>query len=153
MKSIIKISHKDPVLRAFMLFAQLAGAVIRYSESRFNRETGLSLSHYVALKGLQFNEGKMTHAELANWTNTKQHNITTLVRRMSIEKLVTTERDSIDKRVIYVIMTPHGEDAVVKANPVAFLIMEQMMEGMGRNKALQFERLLLLMKRNLVQAE
>jgi DNA-binding MarR family transcriptional regulator len=153
LKSIVKISHKDPVLRAYMLFAQLAGAVMRYAESRLARETGLSLSHYVALKGLQFNEGKMTHAELANWTNTKQHNITTLVRRMASEKLVTTQRDTIDKRIIYVLMTPQGEDALVKANPIAFLIMEQMMEGMGRNKALQFERLLLIMKRNLVQAD
>ena len=152
MKNLISIQHQDPALRAFMLLMQVAGGASRYADSLLYQDKGISLSKYIALKALTSNSGKMTHGEMAVWTNTRQHNITTLVRRMQKEDLVTTMRDDKDKRVVFINITPKGQDIYDRASVTAFKVMDQLMQGIGKNKALQFERLLNVLKVNMQQA-
>jgi DNA-binding MarR family transcriptional regulator len=145
--SLRNVSHEDPIIRSFTLFVQTAGAVSRYADSRFYECAHLSMAKYVALKALD--GGTMTHAELAAWTNTKRHNITTLVERMSRDGLVKTERDQKDRRVIHIMLTDKGREAFEQASPVARSVREHFMHGIGKDKALQLESLLRTMRENL----
>lgn len=93
----------------------------------------------------------MTHSQLAIWTNTKRHNITTLVERMKKEGLVTTERSQKDKRFVQVRVTDEGRKVLEQAAPLAQKIVEQLMLGIDRNEALKMERLLKIMRANIDQ--
>ena len=110
MNRLIEINNPDTVTRSYLLLMQVAGAISTYTDSKLFHDVKVSLAHYAALKALMDNNGKMTHSELAAWTNTRQHNITTLVRRMQSNGLVSTDRSETDKRVIFIMITPKGKD-------------------------------------------
>ena len=110
MVKIVTVSHENDVIRTFMLFTQLAGATIKYIDSKFYRDLRISLIKYMALKVLVINGGIMKHSELALWTNTKKHNITALVDRMKEDQLVTTVRGVTDKRVNNIVLTDRGRE-------------------------------------------
>jgi DNA-binding MarR family transcriptional regulator len=149
MEKMVPIEHKNPIVRAFMLFTQQAGAVVKYMDSRFYRSHRLSMIKYVALRVLVNGGGKMKHSELARWTNTKKHNITTLVERMKAEKLVATERSRKDRRVINIVLTDKGRKTYKKANIEARKIVQELMQGFNEGDIREFERLLLIIKENI----
>jgi DNA-binding MarR family transcriptional regulator len=131
-----------------MLFMQAGRAVAKYSDNRFFQALGLSTVKWVALKALATNGGTLTHSDLAVWTDTERHNITTLVDRMKAEGLVTTERGHNDRRFIKVRLTDKGRDLFGQAAPVARGIMKDVMTGISNREAAQLERLSRALTRN-----
>lgn len=152
MPKIVSIDHPDPVIRTHMLFVQVALAAVKYADSKFYRKHHLSMIKYIALKVLDLNGGTMKHSELARWTNTKKHNITTLVDRMKDEKFVTTERSSRDKRVIEITLTDLGRKVYAKSSPDARDIIKELMQGLGEREISTFEKALLKIKANIEKA-
>ena len=148
MSKIIDIKHDDPILRVFMLFMQMAQATYKYSDKRFF-DANVSTATFIALKGLLNNGGVMTHSELAEWTNTEKHNITTLVDRMKKEGLVTSQYSQVDRRVAHITLTDKGRDAFDKAMPVSREIMNRIMHGISPEAAGQLEKLLGHVKTNM----
>lgn len=132
-----------------MLFMQTARAVAKYSDSRFFQALRLSTVKYVALKALAISGGTLTHSDLATWTDTERHNITTLVERMKAEGLVTTERSNDDKRFIKVRLTDMGRELFGQATPVARGVMNDVMSGISKREAAQLERLLGVLRKNM----
>jgi DNA-binding MarR family transcriptional regulator len=143
MGKTIEVYHEDPVLQTFMLFIQAAREITKYSDSRFFRGLHLSTVKYIALKALAMSGGMLTKSDLAIWTDTKRHNITTLVRRMEIEGLVTTGRDEKDKRFEQVTLTDKGRDLFVNAN-----VVNRVMSGIGKRQVAQLDRILRFLKSN-----
>jgi DNA-binding MarR family transcriptional regulator len=152
MRRMIDVHHEDPVLQAFMLFIQTARKVAKYCDSRFFQALHLSTVKYIALKALVINGGTLTHSDLAVWTDTERHNITTLVGRMKTEGLVTTERSEDDKRFSKIRLTDKGRHLFVQANPVALGLINDVMSGIGKREAAQLERLLSVLKENTERA-
>lgn len=152
MSRMIEINYEDPVLRAFMLFVQTARKVAKYSDSRFFRALHLSTVKYIALKALAINSGTLTHGDLANWTDTERHNITTLIRRMKAEGLVTTERSGDDKRFTKVRLTDKGRDLFVQATTLARDIVNEVMSGISKQQAAQLEMLFRVLRENTERA-
>jgi DNA-binding MarR family transcriptional regulator len=149
MPKIVSIHHPNPVIRTHMLFIQVALAAIKYSDSRFYHEHHLSMIKYIALKVLELNGGTMKHSELARWTNTKKHNITTLVDRMKEEQFVTTERSTKDKRVIEITLTDKGRKTYQESKPSEQSIIKELMKGMSEWDIRNFEKILLGIKTNI----
>lgn len=149
MPNIVSIDYADPVVRAHMLFVQIALAAIKHADSKFYREHQLSMIKYLALKILVLNGGTLKHSELARWTNTKKHNITTLVDRMKEDKFVTTERSHKDKRVIDITITDKGRETYEKANPAARNIIKELMQGISERDIHNFEKVLMKIKKNI----
>jgi len=147
--TIVTIPHEDPVIRIFMLFTQLAGVTMKYIDSQFYRAHHLSMIKYMTLKILSVNGGIMKHSELARWTNTKKHNITTLIERMKQQRLVTTERSQKDKRIINIIITDKGRKLYEQTNNDANKLVKRLMAGMDESTVLEFEKLLIIIKGNL----
>lgn len=152
MRKMIDIKHKDPVIRTYMLFMQLAHAANQYSDNRLHRSSRLKTATYVALKGLLQNGGSMSHTKLAEWTNTRKHNITGLVDRMKREGLVTTQRSETDRRLIKIEITDKGRSLFEKVGPVANEIMHNTMQNLTREDILKLEKILLTIKTNLTKA-
>ena len=151
MSEIVRVSHEDPVLRTFVLFMQVASAVYKYVDSRFYHGSRLTTPKFVALTVLISNGGTMTNTELANWTNTKRHNITALVDRMDKDGFVTTQRRPEDKRYLEISITDKGRTVQKETRPVARQIMQELMRVIGQNDALELERLLMAVKTNIEQ--
>ena len=151
MRKMIDIKHQDPVLRTYMLFMQLAHAANQYSDSSLHRSTRLKTATYVALKGLLANDGIMSHTKLAEWTNTRKHNITGLVDRMKREGLVTTQRSETDRRLVKIEITDKGRSVYQKAGPTAREIMQHTMRDLTRDDIAKLEKILLTMKGNLTK--
>ena len=148
MRKEIKAYHADPVVQTFMLFVQTAREVAAYSDSRFFQVSRLSTVKYIALKALVNNNGVLSHTDLADWTGTKRHNITTLVKRMKKEGLVNTESSAEDKRFRLVKLTDKGRDLFEQATIVAYDLINKVMSEIGKKEAAQLESMLKILRRN-----
>jgi DNA-binding MarR family transcriptional regulator len=149
MLKMVPIKYRDPVVRTFMEFTQIAGATLKYIDTRFYQELRLSLIKYMVLQALSLKGGTAKHTDLATWTNTKKHNITALVERMKEEDLVTTEWSQTDKRVNNVVLTDKGREVYEKAKPVGRKIIRELMRGFTKNDALDLEKPLFKIKENI----
>jgi DNA-binding MarR family transcriptional regulator len=144
----IEAYHEDPVIQTFMLFVQAAREIARYSDSRFFEVSHLSTVKYIALKALVNNNGVLSHSDLADWTGTKRHNITTLVKRMEKEGLVTTAVREGDRRFKQVAITDKGRDLFAKATIVAYDLINEVMSGISKREAAQMDKILRVLKNN-----
>lgn len=142
------VDHEDTILRTFILFVQTAQAVLKDINAHLYRKTRLSIIKLVALRVLAFNNGVMTPSELAEWTQTERHNITTLVDRMRRDGLVTTERSSSDKRLIDVTLTDKGREVLSQAMPVAREIVDHLMSSLTEADAALLENSLKVLRQN-----
>lgn len=148
MTKTIEAYHEDPVIQTFMLFIQASREVMKYSDSRFFRDLHLSTVKYIVLKALAISGETLTNSDLAVWTDTKRHNITTLVRRMKAEGLVTAERSEEDKRFMEVQLTDKGRNLFMKANVIAYDLINRVMSGIGKRQVAQLNRTLGVLKSN-----
>ena len=145
---MIEVNHHDTILRTFILFAQSARAALKYADSTLYRETNLSLIKFIVLQSLVTNGGTMTASQLAEWTSTERHNITTLVDRMAKDEIITAQRDIRDKRFVNITLTDKGIQLLNQARPVARKVVDQVMLSIDEGDALVLEKLLSVLRRN-----
>ena len=150
-KTLIDIDEAqkpDTIIRTFVLFYQTARMAQKFADSYLFREARISLVQFITLKSLNANNGVMTPSEIAEWTQTERHNITTLVRRMKKDGLIETKRDSNDRRIINVLMTKKGYESLERAMPVAKRVIDQVMLSTSEDDAAQIEKLMKPMRQN-----
>jgi len=144
----IDVDHEDAVLRAFILFAQTARAVLKYTDADLYRKAHLSTVKLIVLRTLASNNRVMTPSEIAEWTQTERHNITALIGRMRQDGLVTAERNSSDKRLVNITLTDKGREALNRAMPVAKEIVDQVMLSIDEGDAALLEKHLRTLRQN-----
>jgi DNA-binding MarR family transcriptional regulator len=150
-KALIEIGEReepDSKIRTFILFTQTTREVVKYVDAHLYREAGSSATQLIVLQALKHNEGMMTPSEISTWTQTERHNITTLIRRMKKAGLVTSERNSRNKKIVNVIITDKGRKALEQIMPVAHKIVDRVMMSMNENDAVLLEKLLRLIRQN-----
>lgn len=145
---LIEVDHEDIDLKVFILFIQTADAVKKYADSYFYRKSGLSTIKFIVLQILNVNGGTMTPSEIASWTFTERHNITTLVARMKKEGLVTTIRSGNDKRSINVNITQKGREALRLSAPTARDIIKRMMSSITERDVTSLQKMLSVLRLN-----
>jgi len=151
MKKAGKERQEDPEFRIYKMFMEIAQATNKYSDRRLRQSNHLKTATYVALQGLITNEGVMSHTKLAEWTNTRKHNITGLVDRMRKEGLVTTEQSLKDRRLVPITITKKGRKLFDAASLTYQDIMKKIMHNVVGDKVLQLEIVLKVMKSNIEQ--
>jgi DNA-binding MarR family transcriptional regulator len=148
MIDIDETREPDAIIRTFILFFQTAREVQKFADSFLFREARLSLVQFITLMSLEANNGVMTPSEIAEWTQTERHNITTLVRRMLKDGLIETKPDSNDRRIINVFITKKGRDILKRGTPLAKEVIDKVMLSMTENDAIQLEKLMRFMRLN-----
>jgi DNA-binding MarR family transcriptional regulator len=149
MKDIIEITEEDPILRTFILFQQTARVVAKFQDTYMNKYTDLSDVKLIVLMAFFYNPNAvLTATELAKWTDTEIHNITTLVDRMKKDGLLEAERDKKDKRFLRITLTEKGRRALKDAMPTAQEVLGQLMSSVGTDDALTFEKVLKTIRLN-----
>ena len=145
---MIIVDHEDAVLRTFILFVQTAQAVLKYADAYLYRKTRLSIIKLIVLRTLASNGGVMRPSKIAEWTQTKRHNITTLIDRMRQEGLITAERSTSDKRLVNVTLTDKGQEVLSQAMPVAKEVIDQVMWSISEGDAVLLEKSLGVLRQN-----
>ena len=139
---MIDVNHDEPMLKDFMLFVQTAQAVLKYADNHFYRKARLSLIKYMVLHILDTKGGTLTPSEIAQRTLTVRSNITTLAGRMKRDGLISTKRNSRDKRLVNMTLTNKGRNVLTQATPLARDIANQVMPSMSEGYAVVLDKIL-----------
>ena len=145
---MINVENDDVVLKTFVLFVRNARMVLKYVDADLFRKARLSVIKLMALQILASENGVITPSELAEKTQTERHNITALVDRMRKEGLVTTKRNSSNKRYVNIFLTDKGRNLLDQAAPVAGEVANRVMSSISKNDAAQLEKLLEVLGQN-----
>ena len=145
---MIEVDHKDAVLSTFILFVQTARAVLKYADTYLYRKTRLSVIKLIVLRVLASNNGVMMPSEVAEWTQTERHNITALVDRMRQDGLITSERNSSNKRLVNIKLTDKGREVLSQAMPVAKEVINQVMLSITEGDAALLKKKLRILRQN-----
>jgi len=145
---LIDVDHEDTITRSFILLVQTAYAILKYADAHLYKKARLSISKLIVMRALATNKGVMTPSELAKWTQTERHNITTLIERMKRDGLIKTERNPRDRRFVNVSLTDKGRKVLMQAMLVAREIVDQVMSSIGEDDALLLEKSLRVLRQN-----
>ena len=145
---MIDVNHDDIILRTFILFVQTAREVMKYADAYLHKKACLSTVKLVALQALASNNRAMTPSEIAEWTQTERHNITTLINRMKRDGLVKAKRQTADKRFVDVTLTDKGREALKRCMPMAKEIIDQVMLPIDAGDAAHLEKQLRRLRQN-----
>jgi DNA-binding MarR family transcriptional regulator len=148
MDRLIEVDLKEVLPSTFMLFVQTAQAVLKYTDAYLYRKTRLSISKLIVLKALAINRQGMMPSKIAEWTSTERNNITALVDRMSQEGLVTSERNSSNKRLVSIKLTDKGREVLNRAMPVAEEVVKQVMSSITEGDAALLREKLRILRQN-----
>jgi len=148
MVKMVPITHEDPVVKTCIRFTQLASAILKLFERQLYLNLDSTFIRYTILKILVI-RGATKPSEIATLTNTKKHNITPLIEHMRKEKLVITRRSRQDRRVVYITVTDKGRELYKQAEPVVEKTIQQVMHGINKSNALEFEKFLDIIQDNL----
>lgn len=144
----IDVDHENAVLRTFILFVQTARSILKYTDAHLYTESRLSIIKLIVLQVLATNNRVMAPSEIAEWTQTERHNITTLINRMRQDGLVTAERNSSNKRLVNIALTDKGREVLNRATPVAKEIVDQVMLSIDEGDAALLEKYLRILRQN-----
>ena len=142
------IHHSEAEVRTFILFIQTAQSALRYADKHLYNKVNISVVKLITLQALVSNKGVLTPSEIAEWTQTERHNITTLIKRMEKEGLVNVERNAFDKRSVNIILTDKGREVHRKAMIVAREVVDQVMLSMTDGDFTLLEKILRNMRKN-----
>ena len=146
---MIELRHEDVVSGTFILFVQVARALQKYKDAYFYRKAGLSDVKFIALMTFVRNpDAIVTPSEIAQWTQTEPHNVTTLVNRLKRDGLVRVERNENDRRCMNITLTDKGREVLNQAIPAAREIVNQVMSSISEDDAVLLEKLLRIMRQN-----
>ena len=140
---------RNLAVRVFNLFYETAHSVVRETDNQLHKAVGLSASKFFVLMVLSANKGVMPAAKLAEWTNTRPHNITTLVDRMKKDGLVATERSEVDRRSVLIRLTDKGRSVLAQGMPAAREIVARFTDSMSEQELVASEKLLNKVKQNI----
>jgi len=144
----INVEGQNTSLVTFILFWQAAREVSKYIDIYLYKNAKLSTIKLIVLQSINHNKGVMNPSEIAHWTHTERHNITTLIQRMKKDGLVRIERDETNRRNVNVYITDKGRVVLDQAIPVAQEVIDQVMLSMTDNDASQLQQLVKLMRNN-----
>jgi len=145
---IDETQEPDVIIRTYILFVQTARDVLTYVDAQLYREVNSSLTQMVVLQALSYHNGVMSPSDISSWTQTESHNVTTLIRRMQRDGLVTSERSRRNKRIVKVMCTDKGRQVLAQILPVAGKIVDRVMGSFGKDEAARLEKLLKTMRLN-----
>jgi DNA-binding MarR family transcriptional regulator len=148
MARITEIPHNESIGRTLMLLTQTARLISKYIDAYFYKKARFSFTKFMALKILASRNGVMTPTQMAEWTQTELHNITTLVARLKEDDLVYTKRSDIDKRNVNVFLTDKGRTVLNQVAPVARELIDKIMSSITETDASNLRQTLEVLRDN-----
>lgn len=125
----------------------------RYLNSVLIKRAGISTIQMAVLHAITENGGIMKPSEIAQWINTRRHNITSLVQRMEKSDLITTRRNENDQRQIEVSITEKGKLIFNNSIPIAKEAIDDVMSIYDEGDMIQIQSMCTLMAASISRAK
>ena len=146
------IDNNDAVLRALITFMETAKVALKYADMVLYREARLSVSKLAVLVALTQSDDGMSPSELSKWTRTERHNVTTLIRRMKKDGLITSERDNNNGRRVRVTLQKQGREVLIKIKPAMLKMVKDIMLSVTEADAVLLETTMNILMKNIHNA-
>ncbi len=140
---------QEPSVQAYVRLVRSSEAL--HSEvSRGLAVDGLTASQFSAMKVLRIH-GKLAQRDIAKYILKSGGNITVLVDYLEQEGLVARDRDTKDRRIVYVSLTPKGEATFDELYPGHLQRIREAMAPLTDEECVQLTALLQKVSREQVE--
>jgi len=102
------------------------------------REQGLTTEQYLVLVTVKYHKAPVRITDIAQWAERSTNSASMIVDRMVKAGLLRRVRDRSDRRVVNVLITSKGEDALKPANRVTLDLVWQLMAPLSHEDAHTF---------------
>ena len=113
-------SGGDVAFRETLYLMALTFGRLHTCREAFGRALGLTPSQFIVLIGTAYQQGSegVSIRALADHTQLAATHVTTEVGRLIAKGLLTKQASTLDRRSVLVRLSPKGEDAIHKVNPL-----------------------------------
>ena len=123
----------------------------KYDDAYLNSKAGISDVQLIVLMALRKAPNvTVTPSDIAQWTITEPHNVTTLIKRMKKDGLINAERNERDKRFLNITLTDMGREVLSQAIPVAREVVKQAMSSISEGDAVLLEKQVRIIRQNVL---
>jgi len=102
------------------------------------RGQGLTTEQYTVLVTVKYRDVPVRITDIARWTERSTNSVSMIVDRMVKAGLLKRVRDRSDRRIVNVVITSKGEDALKPANIVTLEFFRQVMSPLSHEDAHTF---------------
>jgi DNA-binding MarR family transcriptional regulator len=111
-------------------------------EDQIYGEKGLTMEQFSVLVAMKYIRGSARPTDVAEWIGRSTNSVSMMIDRMVKAGLVRRTRDRIDRRVVHVVTTSKGENALKLAIPASWEFIQKIMLPMSQADRHTFARLL-----------
>ena len=137
----VDVKSQNLVLRLWFLMHRDYRLLVN-CEDRIYGEKGLTMEQFSVLATIKYIGRPVRPTDIAQWMGRGPNTISMLVDRMVKAGLVRRTRDRIDRRVVHVVSTSKGENALKLAIPAAGSLLQKIMLPLSEADRHTFARLL-----------
>lgn len=126
---MIRFKLQNASLSSWITFHQTYDLLARLSQEAF-AETPVSSEEYKVLLVVKNHPSPVSQVDIARWVNRSPNTVSALLFRMEEEGLIRRTRDSMDRRVVHVVLTRKGKLAYKQASVVAWNLVSKAMDAL-----------------------
>ncbi|HEU65183.1 MAG TPA: MarR family transcriptional regulator [Chloroflexi bacterium] len=140
-----KVESERLVLRLWFLLHRTRDA-LRSCEDKIFDKYGLTTEHYAVLSVMKLLDGRVRLVDLARWLERSPNSVSMIVDRMVKAGLVRRVRDKSDRRVVHVVFTNKGENALKPATMAGWEFIQEILSPLSYEDRHTLARLLETLK-------
>jgi DNA-binding MarR family transcriptional regulator len=143
---IANLESGNVTLRLWFMIHR-AHELCRTCEDRVFSQYGLTTEHYTVLSTIKYLEaaagaGRVRPTDVARWLGRSPNSISMIADRMVKAGLLRRIRDRADRRVVFLVITSKGEDAVKPATLAGFELVQKLLSQLSQEDRLTLIKLL-----------
>lgn len=114
------------------------------------QNTGITRIQWIALYYVK-NKNKISQRELSNLMNVQDSSAGRLIDRLERDGLIERERNDTDRRVIYIKLSPIGDQLISDLMPLGIKFNDDLVSGIDEEELIIYERVLQKMISNITE--
>jgi DNA-binding MarR family transcriptional regulator len=138
---MVDVKSQNLVLRLWFLMHRDYRLLV-HCEDQIYGEKGLTMEQFTVLAAMKYLCDPVRPTDVAEWIGRSTNSVSMIIDRMVKAGLVGRKRDRIDRRVVHLVATSKGENALKLAMPAAWEFIQKIMLSMSQADRHTFARLL-----------
>ena len=140
--------HRDIQHRVWINWYHNSVLVERYFDNSLTRATKLPYQQFLVLSTMNALGEKANATEMAKLLDKNTNTLSTILDRMERKGLVKKTRDTQDKRLVFAIMTPKGQEKFSASTKASITIYEKLSCSFSKAEMTEFNALLVKLMKN-----
>ena len=140
--------HQDIQHRVWINWYHTDGLVTKYADNSLIKIRGLSYQQFLVLIVMNKLGANANATEIAELLGKNTNTLSTMLDRMEKKGLVKKTRDTQDRRLVWAVMTPKGQEKLTAATKASLLVFEQLASCFSKEEMNKFDTLLEKLMKN-----